>query len=192
METKNDHTLLLYESLDRGLLTLYQQGKERQQQQCIFLAGMCQGLPAAMGKVQLQETWSSIGLQWHSQLSRPVLHWLDHAFTHYKQQKAFAEEPRDTMKDLSDLSVSEQRSWLHWLLFFALLEIRVEAYETQNREIFSLADTFHLLPLQLERRWKQELPTSEILADLRRRAQRRGYDDWLEQMIKEVTSSWSH
>jgi hypothetical protein len=57
----------------------------------------------------MQEVWSSIGLQWRSQLPKPALRWLNYAFTHYKQQKAFAEEPRGTIKDLSDLSVSEQR-----------------------------------------------------------------------------------
>jgi hypothetical protein len=73
----------------------------------------------------------------------------------------------------------EPRERIYRLLYLALVDMRVEAYEAQNSTLFHLADLFHNIPLQMERVANGEGTYSEILSSLQTRAAEKGCLDWL-------------
>jgi hypothetical protein len=76
------------------------------------------------------------------------------------------------------------REVLHRLLYLALIEIRTEAYDHQNKKIFHLADLFHTIPLQLEGAAEGKGSYDEVLAWLRERAQQKGCEGWLDKVLE--------
>jgi len=66
------------------------------------------------------------------------------------------------------------------LLASALIEIREEGYEIQNKRVFALADLFHNVPGKLARVDRGEMTPDEIMKWLQERAQSRGIEGWLE------------
>ncbi len=75
------------------------------------------------------------------------------------------------------------RETIHHLLYMALIEMRMEAYETENKKIFHLADLFHNIPLQLERVVAGERSYDEVLTWLQKRAQEKGLELWLDKAM---------
>ncbi len=69
------------------------------------------------------------------------------------------------------------------LLASALIEIREEGYEMQNKRVFALADLFHNVPGQLERMERGEKTPDEIMQWLQERARYRGIERWLEHRV---------
>ena len=72
------------------------------------------------------------------------------------------------------------RHLLFRLLASALIEMREEGYEIQNKRVFALADLFHNVPGQLERMERGETTPEEIIKWLQERARYRGIEGWLE------------
>lgn len=68
---------------------------------------------------------------------------------------------------------------IHKLLYYALIEIRVEAYEAKQSKIFHLADLFHNVPLSLA--------TTDDYDELLLRIIEKGISPWLENHISDLT-----
>ncbi len=68
---------------------------------------------------------------------------------------------------------------LHRLLFRALLEIRSEGQEHNNKVVFHLADLFHTIVLELECAARGECNYEEVLKSLETRANEKGLTRWL-------------
>lgn len=68
---------------------------------------------------------------------------------------------------------------LHRLIYLALVEIRAEAYEIENKKIFAIADLLHTIPLQLERATKGEEEIENVLASLKEKADIKEMRKWL-------------
>ncbi|KAA5539048.1 hypothetical protein [Adhaeribacter rhizoryzae] len=78
----------------------------------------------------------------------------------------------------------ENRKFLFYLLYSALIEIREEAYNIGNKKIFRLSDYLHNLPLVLENRGESEHQIEEIVQELEELAKHDGLINWINQ-IKE-------
>jgi hypothetical protein len=59
---------------------------------------------------------------------------------------------------------------LYRLLYLALIDLRAEGHNAENRLMFLLADLFHNVPLQLDRVAQGELARDDVLTWLRSRA----------------------
>jgi hypothetical protein len=82
--------------------------------------------------------------------------------------------------------INDQRNLIHFLLYHSLVEIRSAAYEKKSyTAIFKIADTFHNVPLQLEKASKGERKYQDILDDIAQRANRNGCLEWLEEHVRE-------
>jgi len=77
----------------------------------------------------------------------------------------------------------EARELIYRLLYYALLEIRVEAHEIQNGKIFHLADLFHNIPLQLDKVSRGEGSFDDVLSWLEQRASEKGCKEWLDKSV---------
>ena len=77
------------------------------------------------------------------------------------------------------------KSLLHRLLYAALIEIRTEGHDMQNKTVFVLADLVHNIPLQLDRVDCGETTPEDIMQWLRMRAKQTGADGWLNLRIEE-------
>ena len=73
---------------------------------------------------------------------------------------------------------------IHRLLYFALLEIRMEGEKTGNRLLFHVADLLYTIPLQLERVTQGEGSYDQVLTTLRQRAQQKGVKQWLNHTLE--------
>lgn len=69
------------------------------------------------------------------------------------------------------------------LLYQALLEIRLEAYDTKNKKIFQLADLFHDVPLKLKGATEGSVTYEEVLRLIEQRAQGKPSAKWLEHTV---------
>ena len=69
---------------------------------------------------------------------------------------------------------------IHRLLFYALLEIRDEARQADNKAGFRLADLFHNVALQLERASQGQATYDEVLQFLEEQAKETGCEKWFE------------
>lgn len=76
---------------------------------------------------------------------------------------------------------------LHRLLYFALIDLRLEGHEHSDKLVFLLADLFHNIPLQLERVDRGETSPEEIMQWLQTRAQKNGLGEWLELRTEEAS-----
>lgn len=74
---------------------------------------------------------------------------------------------------------------IHRLLFRALLEIRSQGHEEQNKVVFHLADLFHTIVLEMENAAEGQCTYEEVLNLLEQRAKEKGLDRWLNQDTSE-------
>lgn len=84
----------------------------------------------------------------------------------------------------------DARTTLHHLLYQALIDMRVAAYEQRPQPIFHMADLMHTLPLQLEQAAQGQYTYEEVLSQLRQRAQDKGqaYVQWLDHLFENLHS----
>ena len=73
---------------------------------------------------------------------------------------------------------------VHRLLFGALLEIRSEGRETNNKVVFHLADLFHNVVLEMENAAEGRVSSEEVLKLLEERAKEAGLERWLDEKLK--------
>lgn len=82
----------------------------------------------------------------------------------------------------------EIKTIVHMLIYHALLDIRAASYENKgSKGIFKLADLFHNIPLRLNKISNEE-EYEALLLELRKKAQLKGCDSWLENAIKQITT----
>ncbi len=72
---------------------------------------------------------------------------------------------------------------IHALIYYALIEIRMEAHHIQNNKIFHLADLLHNVPLALDRASDEAAAYDEILDQIRGKAKDKGIEKWVEYVI---------
>ena len=68
---------------------------------------------------------------------------------------------------------------VHKLLFRALLEIRSQGHDGQNKVVFHLADLFHSVVLEMENAAKGGCTYDDVMALLEQRVKEKGLDRWL-------------
>jgi predicted adenine nucleotide alpha hydrolase (AANH) superfamily ATPase len=78
-------------------------------------------------------------------------------------------------------------SAVHRLLFQALLEIREQGHECQNKVVFHLADLFHNIALEMEAAARGEQSFESVLQSLHRTAAEKGLDRWLSSTLVSLT-----
>lgn len=83
--------------------------------------------------------------------------------------------------------LGESRTLLHRVLYQALVDVRLEAHEGQDNNLFCIADLFHNIPLRIDLALRGEDSFDEVLSWLRRRAQINECEAWLDQAIEVVT-----
>ncbi len=72
---------------------------------------------------------------------------------------------------------------VHRLLFRALLEIRSQGHEQQNKVVFHLADLFHNVVLEMQNAAEGRCTYEEVLKVLEERAKEKGLDKWFDQNL---------
>jgi len=78
---------------------------------------------------------------------------------------------------------------VHRLLFRALLEIRSQGHEHQNKVVFHLADLFHTIVLEMERAAHGECSYEGVLQRLQELAGEKGLRRWLDHNLAELAAS---
>jgi hypothetical protein len=68
---------------------------------------------------------------------------------------------------------------VHKLLFRALLEIRSQGHDGQNKVVFHLADLFHSVVLEMENAAEGGCTYDDVMALLEQRVKEKGLDRWL-------------
>ena len=81
----------------------------------------------------------------------------------------------------------DTRELLYRILFRGLMEIRAEAYTIKNNQIFFIADLLNQLPLDLANELSDDASSDDVLKSLQERAHEKGSNQWLTQVITEVT-----
>lgn len=79
---------------------------------------------------------------------------------------------------------------VHRLLFQALLEMRSESHESGNKVVFHLADLFHNPSIMMEKAaiGDPNCGYDDVLEFLKKRAQEKGIEKWLEQRMEQIES----
>lgn len=77
----------------------------------------------------------------------------------------------------------------HRLLFRALLELRSQGHEHQNKVVFHLADLFHTVVLEMERAARGECSYEDVMHTLQERASEKGLRKWLDHNLAELASA---
>ncbi len=80
------------------------------------------------------------------------------------------------------------KAQVYHLLYLALLDLRAEGHNAENRLVFLLADLFHNIPLQLDRVDRGDLAPEDILRWLRIRALGTPMEAWLNLRLQAVTT----
>jgi hypothetical protein len=75
---------------------------------------------------------------------------------------------------------------VHRLLFRALIEIRAQGYEQNNKLVFHLADLFHNAVLEMEAAAEGRSTYEEVLRQLGQRAKEKGCERWLDAALAEL------
>jgi hypothetical protein len=78
---------------------------------------------------------------------------------------------------------------VHRLLFRALLEMRSQGHEHQDKVVFHLADLFHTVALDMERAARGECGYGEVMQHLQQRASEKGLRKWLDSNLAAVASA---
>lgn len=79
-----------------------------------------------------------------------------------------------------------EKEYLSELLFRAFLDIRIASYAKDSHTCFVLADVFHNVPLQVNRADKGEISYAEIIADIKKRCERRQCTPWLDTATSDI------
>jgi hypothetical protein len=83
------------------------------------------------------------------------------------------------VNDVSQVNQTSAVETIHRLLFRALLEIRSQGREQQNKAVFHLADLFHNVVLEMENAAEGRCTYEDVLKLLGERAGEKGMDRWL-------------
>lgn len=75
---------------------------------------------------------------------------------------------------------------VHRLLFRALIEIRAQGHEDQNKLVFHLADLFHNVVLDMQAAAEGRMTYEEALRHLEEKAQEKHCEGWLRSALPEV------
>jgi hypothetical protein len=78
---------------------------------------------------------------------------------------------------------------LHRLLFRALLELRAQGHERQNKVVFHLADLFHTVVLEMERAARGECSYEDVMRSLEEQAAEKGLRKWLDHNLAELSAA---
>jgi hypothetical protein len=78
---------------------------------------------------------------------------------------------------------------VHRLLFRALLEMRSQGVEGQDKVVFHLADLFHSVVLDLERAARGECGYEEVMRTLGERADEKGMRRWLDHNLADLAAA---
>lgn len=68
---------------------------------------------------------------------------------------------------------------VHRLLFRAMIEIRAQGHEQENKLVFHLADLFHNVILDMEEAAEGRLSYDEVLRQLEEKAKEKNCERWL-------------
>lgn len=79
------------------------------------------------------------------------------------------------------------KSALHRLLYDALVEIRAHANDTNGNLVFSLADVFHTVPLELDALDRDNVEVQHIRQHILASARRRGIEGWVELRLTAIS-----
>src|SRR5262245_56860574 len=77
---------------------------------------------------------------------------------------------------------------VHRLLFRALLEIRHQGHEQNNKLVFHLDDLFHNIVLDMEAAAEGRSTYEEIMGQLEEKAKEKNCERWLYAALKEIES----
>lgn len=77
---------------------------------------------------------------------------------------------------------------IHRLLFQALLEMRSQGQENQDKVVFHLADLFHNVVLEMERAAQGDCTYEEVYRFLEEQAHEQGCDQWLNAQVTQLLS----
>lgn len=75
---------------------------------------------------------------------------------------------------------------LYRLLYLALIDLRAQGHDAEDRLVFLLADLFHNVPLQLDRVDQGDLAPDDVLGWLHSRARGTPMEDWLNLRMREI------
>ncbi|HEV3260940.1 MAG TPA: hypothetical protein VG013_29075 [Gemmataceae bacterium] len=78
---------------------------------------------------------------------------------------------------------------VHRLLFRALIEIRAQGHEQNNKLVFHLADLFHNIVLDMEAAAEGKSTYEEVLRQLEEKAREKNCERWLRSAITEVEAN---
>jgi len=78
---------------------------------------------------------------------------------------------------------------IHRLLFRALLEMRSQRHEQQNKVVFHLADLFHTVVLEMERAARGECTYDDVMRSVHQMANEKGLCKWLDHNLAQVAST---
>ncbi len=76
---------------------------------------------------------------------------------------------------------------VHRHLFRALLEMRSQGHEENNKLVFHLADLFHNVVLEMENAAEGKCSYEDVLKLLKERAKEKGLDEWLSRDVADVS-----
>src|SRR5438132_221524 len=80
---------------------------------------------------------------------------------------------------------------VHRLLFQALIEIRAQGHEQENKLVFHLADLFHTVVLQMKRAAEGETTYEDVLRLVEDKAKEKGCEKWLLSTLQQLDSQAS-
>ncbi len=78
---------------------------------------------------------------------------------------------------------------LHETLYYALLDIRSQGREQNDKVVFHLSNLYHNVILQMRDAAEGNREYSDILATLRQTAERTGCQEWLENVLAQIQRS---
>jgi hypothetical protein len=73
---------------------------------------------------------------------------------------------------------------VHNLLFRALLEIRSQGFEQQNKLVYHLADLFHQVVLEMKNAADRHTTYEAVFQSLEQRAREKGLEKWLQARLE--------
>src|SRR6266511_1071136 len=75
---------------------------------------------------------------------------------------------------------------VHRLLFRALIEIRAQGHEQNNKLVFHLADLFHSTVLDMEAAADGRLTYEEVMRQLEEKAKEKNCERWLRSALAQI------
>lgn len=78
---------------------------------------------------------------------------------------------------------------IHKMVYYALIEMRHCGHESKDKAVYSLANLFHSIVLQMGRASRDEVSYEEVLESLKSKASETGCSRWLEDRIRQAESS---